>query len=195
MSCTNSWSWLKLMSIELVMPSNSLILYCLLLLPPSIFPASGSFPMSHLFASGSQNFGALASASVLPMNIQDWFPLGLTGLISLLSKGLSRVFTSTTVWKQQFFSAQPSLWSNSHISMVKAMLLTIWTFVGKLMSLLFIKLSTFVITFLLRSKHFLNFMTAVTICSGFGAQESKIFHCFHFTPSICHEVMDRMPWS
>ena len=72
------------------------------------FPASGSFLMSQLFASGCQSIGALASASVLPMNIQDWFPLGLTGLISLLSKGLSGVFSSTTVWRHQFFSAQLS---------------------------------------------------------------------------------------
>ena len=79
-----------------------------------IFPASGSFPMSRLFASGGQIIGASASASVLPMNIQDWFPLGLTGLISLLSK-LSRVFSNTTLWKHQFFSAQLSLWSNSCI--------------------------------------------------------------------------------
>ena len=77
------------------------------------FPASGSFPVSRLFASGGQSIGALASASVLPMNIQGWLPLGLTGLISLLSRGLSRVFSSTKVWKHQFFSAQPSLWSNS----------------------------------------------------------------------------------
>ena len=77
------------------------------------FPASGSFPVSRLFASGGHSIGA--SASVLPMNIQGWFPLGLTGLVSLQSKGLSRVFSSTTVWKHQFFSAQPSLWSNSVI--------------------------------------------------------------------------------
>ena len=78
------------------------------------FPASGSFPMSQFFASGGQSIGASASASVLPMNIQDWFPLGLTGLISLLFKGLSRVFSSTTVQKHQFFGAQTSLWSSSH---------------------------------------------------------------------------------
>ena len=77
------------------------------------FPTSWSFPMSQLFTSGSWSIAA--SASVLPMNIQDWFPLGLTGLISLQSKGLSRVFSSTTVWKHQFFGAQPSLWSNPHI--------------------------------------------------------------------------------
>ena len=83
---------------------------------PQSFPASESFPMSQFFAPGGQNIGisASASASVPPMNIQDWFPLGLTGLI-LLSKGLLRVFSSTTLWKHQFFSAQPPLWANSHI--------------------------------------------------------------------------------
>jgi len=79
------------------------------------FPVSGSFLMSQLFTSGGQNIGTSASASVLLVNIQDWFPLGLTGLISLLSEGLSRVFSSTMIWRQQFFDAQPSLWSNSHI--------------------------------------------------------------------------------
>ena len=78
------------------------------------FPASGSFPVSRLFTSGSQSIGASASASVLPVNIQGWFPLGWTGWISLQSKGLSRVFSNTTVQKHQFFGTQPSL-SNSHI--------------------------------------------------------------------------------
>ena len=78
------------------------------------FPASGSFPMSQFFASGGQSTGVSTSASVLPMNIQDRFPLGWTGLISLQSKGLSRVFSNTKVQKHQFFGAQPSLWSNSH---------------------------------------------------------------------------------
>ena len=82
---------------------------------PQSFPASSSFPMIWLFTSGGQIIGASASASVLPMNIQGWFPLGLTGWISLQSKGLLRVFSITTIWKHQFFSAQPSLWSNSHI--------------------------------------------------------------------------------
>ena len=81
------------------------------------FPASGSFPMCWLFASGGQSTGASASASVFPMNIQDWIPLGLTGLISLQSKGLSRVFSNTTVSTHQFFGTQPSLWSYSHICM------------------------------------------------------------------------------
>ena len=82
---------------------------------PLSFSASGSFPMSWLFASGGQSIGASTPASVLPMNTQGWFPLGWTGLISLLSKGLSRVFSNTIVQKHQFFSAQPSFWSNSHI--------------------------------------------------------------------------------
>ena len=114
LSITNSWSLLKLMSLESVMPSNHLILCHLLLLLPQSFPASGSFLRSQFFSSGGQNIRASASASVLPVNIQDWFPLGLTGLISLLSKGLSRVF-NTTVQKHQFFGTQYSLWSNSHI--------------------------------------------------------------------------------
>ena len=79
------------------------------------FPASGSFPKSQFFESGGQSIKASASASLLPMNIQDWFPLGLTGWISLLPKGLSRVFFNTTVQKNQFFSTKLSLWSNSHI--------------------------------------------------------------------------------
>ena len=109
--------------------------------------------MSQLFASDGQSIGASASTSVLPMNIQGWFPLGLTGLISLLSKGLSRVFSSTTIGKHQFFSAQPFLWSNSHMITGKTIALAIKrTFVNKLMSLLFNMLSRLVITFLPRSK-------------------------------------------
>ena len=82
---------------------------------PQSLPASGSFPMSQLFARGGQSTGVSASVSVLPMNTQDWSPLGWTGWISLQSKGLSRVFSKTTVQKHQFFSAQPSSQSNSHI--------------------------------------------------------------------------------
>ena len=114
LSFTLTRSLLECMSIEPVMPSNHLILGHPLLLSQSS-PASGSFPMSQLFTSGGQSIGASASASVLPMNIQGWFLLGLMGLISLQSKGLSRVFSSTTVSKHQFFGAQPSLRSNSHI--------------------------------------------------------------------------------
>ena len=121
------------------------------------FPAAGSFPMRQFFASGGQSIGASASASVLPMNIQGWFPLGLTGLISLQSKGLSRVFSNTTVQKHKFsvlsFLYSPTLtfihdyWKNHS--------LTIWTFVSKVMSLLFNMLSRLVIAFLPRSKHLL----------------------------------------
>ena len=93
------------------------------------FPASGSFPMNQLFTSGGQSIGASASASVFPINIQGWFPLGLTGLISLQSKGLSRVFSSTMIWKSQFFGTQSSLWSSSHICtwLLWFIALTIWT--------------------------------------------------------------------
>ena len=94
---TISQSLLKLMSVELVMPSNHLILCHLLLSCPRSFPASGSFPICWLFTSGAQSTRASASVSILPKNIQGWFPLRLTGLISLQSKGLSRVFSSTTV--------------------------------------------------------------------------------------------------
>ena len=91
------------------------VLCCPLPLLPSIFPNIRVFSNGQSFTSGGQSIGASASATVLAMNIQDWFPLGLTGLISLLSKGLSRVFSNTTVQKHQFFGAQPSLWSYSHI--------------------------------------------------------------------------------
>ena len=115
LSITNSQSLHKLMSIESVMPSNHLILYRPLLLLPSIFPASGSFKMCHLFASGGLSIGVSASTSVFPMNTQAWSPLGWTGWISLQSKGLSRVFSNTTIQKHQFFSTELSLESNSHI--------------------------------------------------------------------------------
>ena len=108
-------SLLKLMPIDSVMLSNHLILCCPHLSCSRSFPASRYFLMSQLFASGGQNIGVPASATVLPMNIQTWFPLGLTGLIFLQSEGLSRVFFSTIIWKHHFFGTQPSLESNSHI--------------------------------------------------------------------------------
>ena len=105
--CPSSW-WCHPTTSSSVIPSSSSL---------QSFPASGSFLSSQFFASGGQSIevSASASASVLPMNVKDWFPLGLTDWISLQSKGLSRVFSSTTVQKHQFFGAQPSLWSNSHI--------------------------------------------------------------------------------
>ena len=104
-SCPLSW-WCHPPILASVVPFSS----CL-----QSFPSPGSFPVSQLFTSGGQSIGAGASAPLLPMNIQGWFPLGWTGLISLLSKGLSRVFYRTTVWKHQLFGTQLSLWSNSHI--------------------------------------------------------------------------------
>ena len=114
-SITNSWRLLKLMSIESVMPSNHLILCCPLLLLPSIFPRIRVFSNESVLHIGGQSTGVSALASVLPMNIQDWFPLEWTSWISLLPKGLSRVFSNTTVQKHQFFGAQLSLYSNSLI--------------------------------------------------------------------------------
>ena len=115
LSITNSQSLLKFMSMELVMPSNHLILCHPLLLLPSVFPSIRGFSNKSVFASGGQIIGVSASASVLPMNIQDWFSLGGTCWISLQSKGLSRIFSNTTVQKHQFVGTQPYLWSNSHI--------------------------------------------------------------------------------
>ena len=102
--------------------SFSVIPFCL-----QTFPASRSFSLNQFFTSGGQITAVSASASVLAMNIKDWFPLELTGLISLQSKGFSRVFSNTTVQKHQFFGAQVSLWSNSHIHTTIS--LTTWTFV------------------------------------------------------------------
>jgi len=134
------------------MVSNHLILCCPMLFCLQSFPASGSFPVSHLFASFCQSIGASASAPVLPMSNQGWFPLGLTGLISLLSKGLSKVFSSIPIKKHQFFDAQPILWSDPHIYTGKTIVLTIWTFVGKVISQLLNTLSRFVTAILPRSK-------------------------------------------
>ena len=115
LSIANSQSSLKLTSIESVMPSSHLILCCPFSSCLQSIPASESFPMSQFFTSGGQSIGASASASFLPMNIQDWFLLEWTDWISLQSKGLSRVFSNTTVQKHQFFGTQLSSQSNSHI--------------------------------------------------------------------------------
>ena len=112
--------------------SDTLFSFC-----PQSFPASQTFPMSQLFTSDDQNTGVSASASVLPMSIQGWFPLRLTDLISLLSKGLLGVFSSTTTQRHQFLSSQPSLWSSSYVTTGEDHCLTMWTFVSRIMSLLF----------------------------------------------------------
>ena len=121
---------------------------------PQSLPASESYQMSQLFASGGQSIRVSASIPVLPVNAQDWFPLGWTGWISLQSKGLSRVFSNTTVQKHNFFGAQLSSQSNSHIhtwTTGKTIALTRWTFVGQVMSLLLNMLSRLVITVLSRT--------------------------------------------
>ena len=114
LSFTISSSLLKPVFIQSIIPSKHLIFCWPLLLLPSIFPSIRVFSNDLAFPSSGQSIGASLSASVLPINIQDWLPLGLTGLISLLSKGLSRVFSRTTGWKHQFFSTKPYLWSTSH---------------------------------------------------------------------------------
>ena len=124
------------------------------------------------------------------MNIQDWFPLGFTGLISLLSKGLSRVSSSTTVRKHRFFSVQFSLWSDSHIHtwlLEETIALTIWTFVDKPMSLFFSTLSRCVMTFFPRSKCLL--ISWLQTISAVILEPKKIkSHCFHCFPIY-------LPWS
>ena len=181
-SCSNSCTlirWCHLTISSSVVPFSS----CL-----QSFPVSGSFLMSWLFPSCGQSIRA--SASVPPMNIQDWFPLGLTGLISLQSKGLSRIFLNTTGQKHQFLGAQLSeivisgsqkvQLSHPYMTTGKTITLTIWTFVGKVIFLLFNMLSRFVIAFLPRSK--------CLFYSDFGAQENKVCHCFHCFPIY-------LPWS
>ena len=148
---------LKLMSIESVTPSNHLILCHPLLLLPSIFPSIRVISNeSTLFPSGGQSIGVSPSASVLPMNIQDWFPLGLTGFISLLSKGLSRVFSSSL--KASILQCSAFFMVHlSHPCMTtgKTIALTIWAFVDKVTTLLFKTLSRFDIDILPRIKHLL----------------------------------------
>ena len=187
---TSSCSLLKLISISQwchpigsssVLPFSS----CL-----QSFPALGSFLISQLFASDCQSIGALASASVLPMNIHDLFTLGLTGLIYLQSKGLSRVFFNTTVQKHQFFSAQLSLWSlHPYMTTGKNIALIRWIFVNKIMSLLLIMLSRFVITFLPRSKplliSWLQSLSAVIL----EPPKIKSVMVSIASPFICHEMM------
>ena len=149
----------------------------------SIFPSIRVFSNESAFPSGGQNTGASASSSVLPMNIQGWLPSGLTGLISLLSKGLKSLLQhhsskASLLQCSTFFRVQLS---HLHMTTGKTRALTIWTIVGKVMSLLNM-LSRFVIAFLPRSKHLLISWLAVTICSDFGAQENKVCHCFHCFP-------------
>ena len=139
--------------------------------------------MSQFFTSGGQSTGASGLSSVLPMTIQDWFPLGLTGWISLQSKGISRVSSNTTVQKHQFFGAL----SHSYMTTGKTIALTRWTFVGKVIFLLLNMLSRFVVAFLPRSKCLLisqlQWPSAVIL-----EPKNKVCHCFHCFPIY-------LPWS
>ena len=154
--------------------------------------------MSQLFASGGQNIGISASTSVLPMNTQDWFPIRWTGWISLQSKGLWRVFSNTTGQKHQFFSAQLSLSSNSHIHTLllgKAIAFILWTFVSQVMSLLFNMLSRFVIAFLPRSKRLLIswLQSPSTVILEPPKNNAPLFALFpHLFPM---KWWNQMPWS
>ena len=156
--------------------------------------------MSHFFTSGGQSIGASASASILPMNIQDWLPLGWTGWISLQSKGLSRVFSNTTVQKHQFFGRHSTFFivqlSHPYMTTGKAIALTSWNFVGKILSLLFNMLSRLVITFLPRSKrHLLISWSAVTICSDCGAPKIKSVTVATVPYLFAMRCWDQMPSS
>ena len=157
---------------------------------PQSLPASESFPVSQLFASSGQSIGVSASASILPMNTQVWSPIGWTGWISLQSKGLSRVFSSTTVQKHQFFSAQLSSQFNSHPYMTtgKTIALTRQAFFGKVISLLFNMLSRLVTTLLPRSKRFLISWLQSPSAVILEPPQNKVWHCFHYFPIY-------LPWS
>ena len=156
------------------------------------FPASGSFPLSQFFVSGGQNIGVSASASVLPMNIQDWFPLGWTGWIPLQSKELSRVFSNTTVQNHPILQCSAFfIVQLSHLCMTtgKTISLTRWTFVGKLMSLLFNMVSRLVIAFLPRSKRLLISWLQSWSAVILEPRKIKSDTVITVSPSISHEVM------
>ena len=166
------------------MPSNHLILCQPLLLHLQSFPASRSFQMSQFFTSGGQSIGVSASTSVLPMNIQDWSPLGWTHWISLQSKGLSRVLQhhsskASILQLSPFFVVQLT---HPYRTTGKTIALTRWTFVGKVMSLLFNMLSRLVITFLPRSKHLLISWRQSPPAVILEPPPKKFCHCFHCFP-------------
>ena len=177
------------MSLESVMPSNHLMLCRPLLLPS--FPASGSFPMNQFFASDGQSIGVSASASVLLMNIQDWFPLGLTSLISLQSKGTLKSLhqhhssKESILWCSAFFIVQLS---HPYMTTEKTIALTRWTFIGKVISLLFNILSRLVIAFLPRSKHLLISWLQSPSTVILEPPKIKSFTVSTVSPSIWHEV-------
>ena len=193
LSIANSLNLLKLMSIELVMPSNHLILCHPLFLPSSVFPASGSFPRSQFFTSGGQRIAVSASASALPMNIQDWFAWGWTGWLSFVGvqgtlKSLLQHHSSkaSILWHSAFFIVQLS---HPYMTTGKTIALARWTFVGKVISLLFNMLSRLVIAFLPRSKHLLISWLQSPSVVVLKPQNIKSLTVSTVSPSICHEVM------
>ena len=154
------------------------------------FPASGSFPMRQFFSLGDQSIRVSALASVLPIYIQDWFPLGWTGWISLQSKGLSRVFFQHHSSKASILRCSAFLMvqlSHPYMTIGKTITLTRQTFISKLMSLLFNMLSFS--RFSSKEQVSFNFMAVVTICSDFGAPQNKICHCFHCFPVYLPRMM------
>ena len=177
------------------MPSNHLILCHPLVLLPSIFPSIRVFSNDPVLCIGGQSIGASASALVLPMNIQDWFPLGWTGWISLQSKGLSGVFSSTIIRRHQFFGALRSLRFSSqlYVTIGKPIVFTIQAFVGRVVSLLFNILSRFVIAFLPRSKRLLISWLQSPSTVILEPKKRKSDTASTFPPSICYEVM-RPDW-
>ena len=157
------------------------------------FPASGSFQMSQFFPLGGQSIEVSILASILPINIQDWFPLGWTGWISLQLKGLSRVLSNTTVQKHQLFSVQLFSWCSvqllhPYMTTGKTIALTRWIFVGKAMSLLFNMLSRLVITFLPKNKCLFILWLQSPSEVIFRPPKNKVSHCFHCFPIY-------LPWS
>ena len=194
LSFTVSQSLLKLMSIESMMPRNHLILCCPLLLLPSIIPSIRVFSNQLGLPPCGHSIGVSVSASVLPMNIQGWFSLELTGLFFLFSKGLSRVFSRTIVQKHPFFGTQ-FLYGSTLTSILidvtngKTIALTIQTFAGKVVSLLLNSQSRFVITFLPRSKclliSWLQSLSSVIL----DLKKIKSVTVSIFFPSTCHELM------
>ena len=181
LSITNSQSLLKLISIELVMPSNHLVLCCPLLLP-SVFPSIRVFSNESVLHIRWLKYWSF-SFSISPSNEysglvsfrMDWFDfLAVQGTLkSFLQYHSSK---SSILWRSAFFMVQLS---HPYVTTGKTIALTRWTFAGKVLSLLFYMLSRLVKAFLSRSKHIFNFMAAVTICSDFGAEENKVCHYFH----------------
>ena len=185
-ACSNSCplsQWCHPTFLSSIIPFSSYFQY---------FPASGSFQMSQFFTSGGQSIGVSTSASVLSMNIQDWFPLGWTGWISLQSKGLSRVFSNTTVQKHQFFGTQPYFivqLSHPYMTTGNTIVLTKQTFVGKAMSLLFNMLSRLFRAFLPRSKSLLISWLQSPSAVILELKKIKSVIVSIVSLSICHEMM------